>query len=112
MPIVLAPGETKTVRADLDNVMNGWRYFANAYYYSDGNQVKIKGTSFHTIIFPEIKYGDVNKDNNINITDVTVLINYLLTDTSLAPEEADMNQNGEINISDVTALINYLLTNE
>lgn len=112
MPIVLAPGETKTVRADLDNVMNGWRYFANAYYYSAGNQVKIKGTSFHTIIFPDIKYGDVNKDDNINITDVTVLINYLLTDTSLAPEEADMNQNGEINISDVTALINYLLTNE
>lgn len=54
--------------------------------------------------------GDVNNDGKISIADVTALINYLLTDVSLAPAQADVNVDGKINIGDVTALINILLT--
>ena len=55
--------------------------------------------------------GDVDGDGNVNIVDVTALINYLLggsaSDINLTA--ADCNTDGSVNITDVTALINYLL---
>ena len=117
MPIVLEPGETKTVQADFDNVVNGWKYFVNAYYYSAGEQIKIKGTSFHTIIFPEApepQLGDVNGDGKLSIKDVTDLIDYLLTDNSedINLDVADINGDGRIAIKDVTDLISLLLSQQ
>ena len=55
------------------------------------------------------KHGDVNGDGNVNISDVTSLINYLLTDNNRT-SSCDVNGDGFVNISDVTTLINYLLT--
>ena len=56
--------------------------------------------------------GDVNGDGNVNISDVTALINYLLSHNTSGVNvaAADCNQDGNVNISDVTALINYLLS--
>ena len=56
--------------------------------------------------------GDVNGDGNVNISDVTALINYLLSHnaTVLNLQNANCNQDSTINISDVTALINFLLS--
>ena len=56
--------------------------------------------------------GDVNNDGEVNIGDVTALINYLLSgDASVVNlQAADCNQDGNILIGDVTALINYLLS--
>ena len=56
--------------------------------------------------------GDVNGDGEVNISDVTVLINYLLShnDAGVNLDAADCNRDSIINISDVTALINYLLS--
>ncbi len=53
--------------------------------------------------------GDVNGDGSVNITDVTALINLLLSGNTSAPA-ADCNQDSKVNITDVTALINYLLS--
>ena len=55
--------------------------------------------------------GDVNCDGHVNISDVTALIDYLL---SLNPQPfsetaADVNTSGNINIADVTSLIDVLL---
>ena len=54
--------------------------------------------------------GDVNHDNNVNIDDVTALIDYLL---GLNPDActicADVDADQEVTISDVTALIDMLL---
>ncbi len=52
--------------------------------------------------------GDVNGDGNVDIQDVTVLIDLLLGGATL-PAAADCNEDGSINISDVTALIDMLL---
>lgn len=55
--------------------------------------------------------GDVNGDGVVNISDVTSLIDMLLSDSGgsyLKP--ADINGDGVINISDVTALIDMLLS--
>ena len=56
--------------------------------------------------------GDVNDDGNVNIADVTALIDYLLSGDASAINQAgaDCNQDGSINISDVTALIDHLLS--
>ena len=56
--------------------------------------------------------GDVNGDGEINIGDVSSLINFIL---GYWPDEdstrADLNGDGEINIGDVTKLIDIILAN-
>ncbi len=56
--------------------------------------------------------GDVDADGNITISDVTALIDYLLSgnasDVNLTAADCDLD--GGITISDVTALIDYLLS--
>ncbi len=56
--------------------------------------------------------GDVNGDGSVSISDVTALIDYLLTGNAsgISLSGADTNQDSSINISDVTVLIDYLLT--
>lgn len=52
--------------------------------------------------------GDVNGDNNVNISDVTALIDLLLSG-GVTPDAADVNGDHGVNIADVTALIDKLL---
>lgn len=56
--------------------------------------------------------GDVDCDGYINISDVTRLIDYLLSGNpeGLKVENADTDRDGKVNISDVTTLIDYLLS--
>ncbi|MBR7012027.1 MAG: C10 family peptidase [Muribaculaceae bacterium] len=62
---------------------------------------------------PEVLPGDVNGDGEVDIKDVSALIDYLLTgDTEgINLANADMSQDGEVSIKDVSALIDYLLEN-
>ena len=60
-----------------------------------------------------ILLGDVNKDGEVNISDVTKLIDILLDgtqDESLL-QRADVNNDGEVNISDVSKIIDIILGN-
>ena len=56
--------------------------------------------------------GDVDGDGNVNIADVTALIDYLLSGnvSGINVSAADCNLDGKVNISDVTSLIDYLLS--
>ena len=56
--------------------------------------------------------GDVNMDEQVNIADVTALIDYLLSGnaTGISVDNADCNLDEGVNIADVTALIDYLLS--
>ena len=56
--------------------------------------------------------GDVDNDGKTSISDVTALINYLLSHnaTGINLLAADVDRDGHCTISDVTALINYLLS--
>jgi len=58
--------------------------------------------------------GDVNMDGNVNIADVTTLIDYLLSgDLSLIDADAaDVAHDGHVDIADVTALIDMLLAGQ
>ena len=54
--------------------------------------------------------GDVNDDGNVNITDLTELIDYLLSGNAIEyTPVADVNADTAVSIADVTALIDYLL---
>ena len=71
--------------------------------WSNVEQVTLQGDT------PAFDRGDVNRDGVVNITDVTILINKLLTHQDY-DVQADCNQDGAMTITDVTALINYLLS--
>ena len=60
--------------------------------------------------------GDVNGTGNVNMDDLTALINYMLTGNSTGINMAnaascDSPSSTVVNMDDLTALINYLLTN-
>ena len=60
--------------------------------------------------------GDVNGEGNVNMDDLTALINYLLTSNSTGINMAnaascDSPSSTTVSMDDLTALINYLLTN-
>ena len=89
-----------------------YEYYVKAIYI-DGSESVWSNIEHVTIVAgdDEILIGDVNGDGEVNISDVTTLIDYLLGHESnnFDREAADVNNNGEINISDVTALIDLLL---
>ena len=60
---------------------------------------------------PAVKRGDVNGDGEVNIGDVTTLIDYLLSDET-APDMADVNEDGEVNIGDATKIIDIILSDD
>ena len=65
-----------------------------------------------TVTVPSVgKKGDVNGDGDVNISDVTALIDYLLNGnaSNIQLGNADINTDGSVNISDVTTLIDRLL---
>ena len=88
--------------------------------------IALRNTLFTTIAGIEIPFGDetctvsvpvigikgdVNGDGSISISDVTALIDYLLSGNAngINLVDADCNTDGSISISDVTALIDRLL---
>ena len=112
--LTLAAGETATIQIDMDNVIDGWQYFAFFYYYSNGSQVMLTNTSTYTMAFPvepEVMPGDVNSDGIISITDVTDLIDYLLSQdpTGIDVVAADADGSGDVGISDLTELVDLVL---
>ena len=58
---------------------------------------------------PSIMRGDVDLSGNVDIADVTALIDILLSGAE-APAEADCDLDQDTTIADVTALIDYLLS--
>jgi hypothetical protein len=58
--------------------------------------------------------GDVDHDGSVNIADVTMLMDYLLSHnaTGIDLEAADCDLSGDINITDAIKIIDYILYNE
>ena len=56
--------------------------------------------------------GDVNSDGEVNIGDISAIIDYILgtATESFNTEAADVNLDGEINIADVAAIVDMLLS--
>ena len=84
----------------------------HAYFSSNGTSPKaftIDGVA----VGPGL-LGDVNGDGEVNITDVVLLVDYILDreNPSFIIENADINSDNTINITDVTLLVNIILGKE
>ena len=53
--------------------------------------------------------GDVNADGDVNVSDVTALVNQIIGSGSYSAQACDVNGDGEVNVSDVTALVNLII---
>ena len=83
----------------IDDYMNSWQQYDN--YISDHRPVVIN--------FLWELIGDLNQDGNINILDVTILINLILDAEYL--DLADFNNDGGLNILDLIVLVDLILSN-
>ncbi|MDO4511889.1 MAG: leucine-rich repeat protein, partial [Bacteroidales bacterium] len=57
------------------------------------------------------KPGDINGDSNVNVGDVTALVNSILGGGTFDETLCDVNGDGVVNVTDVTAIINIILGN-
>ena len=117
-----APFYTSGIRGKAMTYTNNWSSFidyAMGEQFPNATPMSGCGTNVELPV-TEIGYtyermlGDVNGDEQLTISDVTALINYLLTEDTngIFLVNADVNDEGHINISDVTALIYVLLTSD
>lgn len=68
-----------------------------------------------THVWVGYRKGDLNGDDKVNISDVTMLINAVLTDGELDEFQypaADYNNDGLVNITDATLIMNYIINNQ
>jgi len=79
----------------------------------DENGIEIEGTSQPPSEgFPdceEIDLGDINGDDSVDILDIVMLVNYILSGDTSELDGADINNDGEVNILDVVQLVNIIL---
>ena len=76
----------------------------------DATYAHIDGGTSNPGYLSELVLGDVNGDGNIDVEDVTTLINAVLNGISLNPAAADVNGDNLIDVIDVTTLIARVLS--
>ena len=73
-----------------------------------GKTASHPSAGWHTFIV-EANFGDVSGDGQINIQDIILLVNYILSDNY--NEAGDLNLDGQLNVIDVIELVNLILYN-
>ena len=68
--------------------------------YQNNNVVRIDYTLIH---------GDINSDGYVNVTDVVVLVNYILNSENSEDLIYDINNDGNVDVVDVVQLVNIIL---
>lgn len=115
--LTIAGGETATLSfsSPFPNGVSGKQYRMVLRDPHDTSTNKMWGSAQVFTVGEEptvtIKPGDVNEDGEVNVNDVTVLINYILgkNPETFNAEAANLNGDGGINVNDVTMLINLIL---
>jgi len=70
--------------------------------------------NLQTCLFSGYYSGDINQDNIVDISDITLLINYiweLIIFSELEFQLADANLTENINVADIVMIINYIIYN-
>ena len=85
----------------------------NMLYYPSDEMTINAFNAYFLLTSPISTMGDVNGDDEINVTDVIFLINHILDNDNegFIGENADMNGDREINITDATSIVNIILGN-
>ena len=81
--------------------------------YASDNQSPVQ---IYKKVASDVKYGDANGDGSVDISDVVVIVNYILNSGSVSGkfvfENADVNNDGAVDISDVVGVVNLILNGE
>lgn len=86
-------------------------YHQNITNVSNFNQTLISNTVIDLInnIPDNSMLGDMNGDMQIDVLDVVILVNYILSPNGSELEDGDINVDGSINVLDVVILVNIIL---
>ena len=60
-----------------------------------------------SVLNDNLLFGDINNDGTINVIDVVLLVNSVLSGENI--HNGDLNDDGAINILDVVQLVNLIL---
>ena len=106
--VTLAPNASTNLVFHFDNVMDGWKYFCMAFYYSNGDQIDFASVGTCTVVFPNtVVRGDVNKDGEVSIADVNAVIDFI--QRGIQNPDGDVNGDGEVSIADINTVIDLIL---
>ena len=89
-------------------VNGNWFGGPNDYF----EQIKTNGYSFLYALLTEYELGDINLDNEIDVLDVVLLINFIIGENNpdeLQLDSSDLNNDLSLDILDVVLLINLIL---
>ena len=77
-----------------------------------GTPQALDDAEFSWTILGGYALGDVNHDGYVNITDVSLTVNYILGNIMpvFFEENADIDQDGNVNVTDITNIVNLILT--
>ena len=75
-----------------------------------GESITHPNAGWHTFTSQDGIYGDLNSDTNIDILDVVILVNHILSPAAVELDGADLNGDSVENILDVIILINLILS--
>lgn len=96
------------------NMNNGNPIFS---CYSETSTVKILPQIYRKVTSTETPSGNVNgdPDGKVDIADVTALVNIIVNNSTLTPEQlaaGDFDNSGTLTVEDVEALVNKILSNQ
>lgn len=92
--------------------IDNYKYFQPGNAYLQVPTTNASTIQIDQIYVPDIIRGDVNGDRQVNVGDVTKLINMILGIEPNDYTRADLNNDQQINVGDVTTLINIILGND
>ena len=107
----IATGVTGNSYSFTNLTPGGAFYFRVKAHYIDGTSSSWS-KSRHVVLFgnPDAyPPGDINHDGVVDVSDVTLLIDYVLNGDDHVPDDADLNADGIADVADVTALIHLIL---
>ena len=94
----------------------------NNFYFSissEDTNVLIANSNYNDIETMDIIFslsvnyiiGDLNNDGIVNILDIVILVEHILSQAAVELDGADINDDGDVNILDVVQLVNVILYN-
>ena len=105
-----------------DIVLNNNDNYINIESISNGNQVLIFNTNYNDATSNQISFtidrnqinlnGDMNYDGEINIIDIVIIVNFILSVTTPTNQDfilADLNEDSFLDVLDIIQLINIIL---
>ena len=112
-PVKISGNSSATTSFTFKDLSPGESYFIIFYYFSNGELVRCSTVpTFKVVDGTAFLPGDVNLDGIVDVTDVNLIIDFVLgkkTPTSTQKTAADLDGNGIIDVTDVNKAIDIVL---